>query len=80
MKPNDWNELGKEERRQFANALLRSKRGQFIISQALTIAIKEMNLVGPLYKEVSSIQDMEILRDELFPIFYLTEKTRRFEK
>tara|TARA_Y100000310_G_scaffold273470_1_gene288951 strand:+ start:1338 stop:1559 length:222 start_codon:yes stop_codon:yes gene_type:complete len=47
-----------------------SMRGQYILSQALCLAIEKMNEVKPEHmKEISNISDMEYLRDELFPIY-----------
>lgn len=52
-----------------AIALAQSPRGQYILSQALTIAIKTMEAVEPPRREVSNIEDMRFIRDNLFPIF-----------
>jgi hypothetical protein len=47
-----------------------SMRGQYILSQALCLAIDKLNEVEPEHmRESSNISDMEYLRDELFPIF-----------
>ena len=46
-----------------------SMRGQYILSQALCLAIEKLNEVPEPMREVSNISDMEFLRDELFPIF-----------
>ena len=49
-----------------------SVRGQYIISQALCLAIVKLNddTAGrPHMREDSNISDMEFLRDELFPIY-----------
>jgi len=54
------------------NAILfaSSVRGQYIISQALCLAIDKMKEVEPEHmREESNISDMEFLRDELFPIY-----------
>ena len=47
-------------------------RGQYILSQALCLAITKLNddTAGrPHLREESNISDMEYLRDELFPIY-----------
>ena len=57
---------------QQATEFLTSLRGQYIISQALCLAIVKMNddTAGrPHMREESNISDMEYLRDELFPIY-----------
>ena len=47
-----------------------SMRGQYILSQALCLAIEKMKEVEPEHmRETSNISDMEYLRDELFPIY-----------
>jgi len=53
-----------------AIALAQSPRGQYILSQALTIAINTMEEVEPfIMREVSNIADMRLIRDQLFPLF-----------
>jgi hypothetical protein len=55
-----------DQARDFASSV----RGQYIISQALCVAIDEMKKVEPAHmRENSNIADMEYLRDELFPIY-----------
>lgn len=49
--------------------LVQSYRGQYILSQALTVAIKVMEEVEPPHREVSNIEDMRFIRDHLFPIY-----------
>jgi hypothetical protein len=50
---------------------LGSMRGRLIMSQALYYAIKQLDSVEGVQKEVSNIDDMKFLRDELFnfPVF-----------
>lgn len=49
--------------------LFQSTRGHYIIGQALYIAIKEMKKVPSPYTEFSNIVDMELLMNEIFPIY-----------
>lgn len=49
-----------------AAAFLTSIRGQYIMAQALTLAINHLSKVEIPYREVSNISDMQFLRDELF--------------
>ena len=49
-----------------------SMRGRFILSQALHYAIGVLNAVPEPYREVSNIQDMVFLRDNLFYLFDAT--------
>ena len=59
-----------------AVALIGSQRGNYIISQALHIAIKALEQVDPpAMKEVSNINDMKLIRDQLFPMFRVIEAT-----
>jgi len=57
----------KEERRFEALSLLKSLRGQYIISQALTKAIEVMQ--KEKHPEYSNIEDMQLLKTELFPLY-----------
>ena len=53
-----------------AKALFQSLRGSTIISQALCIAIEQLEKVEPpVMREMSNIADMKLLRDELFPVY-----------
>lgn len=60
--------------RRDAEMLLKSPRGNFILSQALTVAIEQMETEPPERREVSNIADMRLIRNELFPLFVITEK------
>lgn len=46
-----------------------STRGQYIVGQALHIAIMALESIESPHKEVSNISDMKYIRDELFPIY-----------
>lgn len=74
----DWSKVGVPDHRmqfkakyedghpaEFANTM----RGQYIISQALYYAIKSLNEVDKEFREVSNINDMQFMRDNLFPLF-----------
>jgi hypothetical protein len=52
--------------RALALALLNSLRGRYIVSQALFYGIQELENISAPYQETSSIDDMKLLRDELF--------------
>jgi hypothetical protein len=53
-----------------AERLFSSLRGSYIVSQALCIAIEELEKVEPPeMREHSNIADMQLLRDELFSFF-----------
>ena len=52
-----------------ALAFAQSLRGQYIIGQALYIAIETMKKVPAPHTEISNIKNMEYLMDNLFPIF-----------
>jgi|GEM_PF-2447625 hypothetical protein len=52
--------------RALALALLNSLRGRYIVSQALFYGIQELEKISAPYQETSSIDDMKLLRDELF--------------
>ena len=46
-----------------------STRGQYIVGQALHIAIMALESIESPHKEVSNISDMKYIRDELFPMY-----------
>jgi hypothetical protein len=63
MKPKDWDQLPMEDRIDIGTRLQHSLRGRYIIGQALAVAIQTMKKVPMPHREVSNIQDMEILRE-----------------
>ena len=75
MKPNNWNKLSAREKRRISWLLLNSERGNYLISQALVLAIKDLKKVPKPRREVSNIQDMEVLL-ELFPIYAIIDNMR----
>jgi hypothetical protein len=46
-----------------------SNRGQYILAQALVIAIKELDKIPGAMKEVSNISDMQYLLDNYFDMY-----------
>lgn len=50
---------------QFASSM----RGQFIISQALAIAVESMRTVDKDFQEMSNMKDMEYLFDTVYDMF-----------
>ena len=64
-------ETRKVDRQKFSTArdFFTSTRGQYIVGQALHIAIEALESVEGVHKEVSNISDMKYIRDELFPIY-----------
>jgi len=71
-------ELTKENQvLRFANGM----RGQFILSQALHIAIKTLNEVDTKVREYSNIEDMQLLQDVLYPMYpALSDATTQAKK
>ena len=61
MKPNDWDSLPENEKKDMAESLAASIRGVYLISQALEWAIHHMKDEKP-YPQTSNIEDMEMLR------------------
>ena len=76
MKPSNWDSLKPTEKSFLATSLLKSMRGNLIISQALVVAISAMKKVPKNRREVSNIQDMEMLL-ELFPIFRVVVESNK---
>jgi len=57
-----------------ATHFLNTARGNYIVGQALAVAIKQLSLVPDPHKEHSNIRDMIFLLDNIFPlgkIFFL---------
>jgi len=78
MKPENWEKLDKDTKYKIAVKLLVSKRGEYIISQALYKAIEVMKKEPEDKREVSNIEDMEILL-EIFPLFKIVEESKLAE-
>ena len=69
MKPNNWKSMSKNQKKEYALRLVNSTRGSYILSQALFYGIQELNKAEGNRKEISNIEDMEILREIIFFIF-----------
>ena len=66
----DHNDTEAYNERAIAYNFTRSARGQFIISQALHIAVEELKKVKPkAMQEQSNIIDMEYLVEHLYPLY-----------
>ena len=65
----------KEEAIRFAAGF----RGQYIIGQALYIAIQTMEKVPKTRRENSNIADMRFLMDALFPIYKITQEMEKMK-
>lgn len=52
---------------------LGSPRGQYIVGQALAIAVKQLETVEEPYRETSNIEDMKLLGENLFKAGYMTQ-------
>jgi len=66
MKPENWDKLPAHTKRRIADDLVNSLRGNYIVSQALALAIQSLKAVPKPRQEVSNIQDMEMLREAKF--------------
>ena len=85
MKPENWNELSPELKNEIATELFNSARGKYIISQALYLGAGLLDCIHGTCREQQNIDDMEIMFEGLFPIFwsqrdvcfkYFTENTK----
>ena len=61
-------------KKELALDLLQSVRGQYILGQALYVAIKSLKRVKKPKREESNILDMQLLLDEVFPLGHLQEE------
>jgi len=73
MKPDNWDQLPFEKRREIAKEMFARTRGEFIIGRALAIASEKLKESEP-----SDSQDMEILGEVLFSLGF--ESSRAFER
>lgn len=83
MKPEKWNEMTKEQKRDCAWNMMNSPRGTYIMSQALHYAIKDLKAVQPEFmQERLNIEDMEMLRECFFnfPIIDPEEQRKMIER
>ena len=55
---------------------LQSFRGQYIVGQALCLAIKEINARPKHEQEPSNVGDMEFLIENVFPLYRRVEEAR----
>ncbi len=62
----------KEKAINFCNSI----RGKYIISQALCLAVKEINSRPQHAQEPSNVADMEYLIEQLFPLYRVVETGR----
>tara|TARA_B100001057_G_C22809348_1_gene934764 strand:- start:860 stop:1099 length:240 start_codon:yes stop_codon:yes gene_type:complete len=60
--------MDKDQKKKLAMQFLSSIRGQYILSQALCLAIEKLESVDGVHKEVSNINDMKLLLDHVFPM------------
>lgn len=60
-----------KDQEDFIRALefLQTVRGQLIVSQALSIAIKQLETVPEVRRDQSNIEDMAYLRRWIFPLY-----------
>ena len=62
----------KDDLHYVATHLARSLRGQYIIGQALAVAIETMSKVPKPHTEVSNIEDMQFLLEHLYPLGFMS--------
>ena len=53
-----------------------SIRGQYVISQALSLAVKKLNEVDGPHREVSNISDMQGVLDNLYRMYPVSEQAK----
>ena len=68
-KPDNWSELSTEEKTRIGTELFQSPKGHCVVSKALYYAVMKLLEVTPAMRENSSIEDMEILYETVFPDF-----------
>ena len=70
----------KQKKKLEAQTMMFSMRGQYLISQALCIAVRAMRKRPKHLQEPSNVADMELLITQLFPIYREVEKSREVKK
>ena len=70
----------KDDLHYVATHLARSLRGQYIIGQALAVAIQTMSKVPYPYREVSNIEDMQFLLENLYPLGFASMVSAQTKK
>ena len=70
----------KQKKRMEATALANSFRGQYLISQALFIAVRALRKRPKHLQEPSNIADMELLIEHVFPIYKVVEEAQEAKK
>jgi hypothetical protein len=68
MKPENWDSMTEQDKREDAERLFNSVRGRLVIGQAIARAAAVMR--KEKYPETSNIEDMEELGEMLFNPFY----------
>jgi len=63
MKPKNWGKMSQGQKYEDARYLLSTVRGQYIIGQALLVASTEMKKKEIEMREISNIEDMEMLME-----------------
>ena len=66
MKPENWDLLTPQDKKDVAQELLYSHRGKYIVYRAITLAMETLQKVPEPLRESDTIEDMEILL-EFFP-------------
>ena len=70
----------KQKKRAYAQAIANGLRGQLLISRALCIAVKVLRKQPKHLREASTIADMEMIIEHVFPIYSAIEKTQGVKK
>jgi hypothetical protein len=70
----------KQRKKLEAQIVMGGIRGQYLISQALCIAVRAMRKRPKHLQEPSNIADMELLITQLFPIYREIEKVKEVKK
>ena len=66
MKPENWESLTPQDKKDVAQELLYSHRGKYIVYRAITLAMETLQKVPESLRESDTIEDLEILL-EFFP-------------
>lgn len=70
----------KQKKKMHAQTIANSLRGQYLISQALCLAVKVLRKRPKHLQEPSNMADMEMLIEHVFPIYKVVEQAREAKK
>lgn len=80
MKPKNWDVMPHSKKLDYAEGLIATPRGKYLLAQALHYGIKTLKSVEPpIMRERSNIEDMEMLSVLFEPLMSLFSLPRDYD-